>query len=124
MLKAAREAKPRHEARRHPGDVALIEAHAAGARPVDAGDEIEGRRLARPIRADERDDLAATDVEIDVVHRHEAAEALAQPHRFEKLAAPRRRRATQKRFAHLRLALLDLGRASRRAPEGRRDERP
>ena len=44
-----------------------------------AGDDVEERRLARAVGADEADDRALGDVEVDRAHRDEAAEALRDP---------------------------------------------
>ena len=43
----------------------------------DAGHEVEGRALAGAVRPDERDDLAAVDVKVDVVDGDEAVKFLA-----------------------------------------------
>ena len=42
----------------------------------EPGDDRDERRLAGAVRAEEREDLAARDVEVDAVHRDEGAEAL------------------------------------------------
>ena len=44
-----------------------LESDATGARPQQAGDGLQQRRLAGAVRADQRDDLALHDVEADVV---------------------------------------------------------
>ena len=44
-----------------------------------AGDDVEQRRLAGAVRAEDRAPLAVRDVEIDVTHGVEAAEAPADP---------------------------------------------
>ena len=54
------------------------EADPPGARPEDARDQIEGRRLARAVRANQADELALGDAEVDAVQRADAAEALAE----------------------------------------------
>ena len=74
--------------RRQARDVVPLEADAAGCRLVDAADEIEDRRLAGAVRADDREDLALVDAEADAVDRLDAAEMhgqifdLEQCHRF------------------------------------------
>ena len=45
-------------------------------RRVDAGDEVEERRLAGAVRADHADDLALVDVQVELVDAREPAEAL------------------------------------------------
>ena len=44
-----------------------------------AGDDVEERRLARPVGTDEAHDRALGDVEVDRAHRDEAAEPLRDP---------------------------------------------
>ena len=46
--------------------------------PHDAGQAVEERALARPVRADDGADLAALHLEIDAVERGQAAEADGQ----------------------------------------------
>ncbi|MNQ40279.1 hypothetical protein D3C85_539270 [compost metagenome] len=60
-----------------PGDLAR-------GRRVDAADQVEHRRLARAVRADEREHLAAPHVEAHLVDRQHAAEAHAQVFRGKK----------------------------------------
>ena len=43
-------------------------------RLVDAGDQVEERRLPGAVRADHADDLALVDVEVEIVDDREAAE--------------------------------------------------
>src|SRR5699024_7765216 len=55
-----------------PGDVDVVDVHAAPVGAVEAADEIEQRRLARAGAPDERDELTGCDVEVDPpqgVHR-------------------------------------------------------
>jgi hypothetical protein len=47
--------------------------------PIEPGHEVEQRGLAGTVRADDADQLAFGEVEIDGVHRGEAAEAARQP---------------------------------------------
>ncbi len=63
--------------RRLAGDVLAEERRPARRRLVDAGQHVEERRLARAVRPDQRDHLAARHREVDVVDRDEAAELLA-----------------------------------------------
>ena len=50
----------------------------AGGRLVEAGDEVEHRRLAAARGADQADELARADVEVDVVERRDGAAAGAE----------------------------------------------
>ena len=49
-----------------------------GAGRQDAGDDVEERRLARPVRTDDRLAIARADLQADAAHGVETAEALAQ----------------------------------------------
>ena len=53
--------------RRQPDDALAVEEDVAAVGRVDAGDEVEERRLARAVRADEAHDLAVADVEVQLV---------------------------------------------------------
>ena len=53
-----------------------VEADLAGIGPVDAGEDLHQRRLAGAVLADERDDLAARDVEVHLVQRDDAGKTL------------------------------------------------
>ncbi len=59
------------------------EAHVAIRRLEDAGDDVEDRRLARAVRPDQPEDLAAIDVKVDGVEGSHAAEAHRQPGEIE-----------------------------------------
>src|SRR5690349_4101570 len=70
----------------------------AGIGAVIAGNEMEARRLAGAVGADERHGLALGDRKAQILHRAQAAEALAQiadderlSHRAPPRPAPRRR---------------------------------
>ena len=63
---------------RHAGDVLVLEDDRARRRLVDARDHVEERRLAGAVRADQADDRAPLDREVDVVDGDEAAELLAE----------------------------------------------
>ena len=85
-----------------------VEDDPAGRRPVEAGEAVEERRLARAVRADERDDRLLGHAERDVVDRDEAAEDLRDVRGLEQGAAaavesPRRaaRCAARSCLAHL-----------------------
>ena len=75
-------------------DLAAVEQHPALVGPVDAGDDLDQRRLAGAVLAHQRVDLAGLEVERDVVERLDAGEGLAraldgEPH----LSRPRPHRA-------------------------------
>ncbi len=75
-LERAGEPAPRRLERVLARHVLAGEADRAGGGLVDAGDEVDERRLPRPVRADEADDLALLQRERDVVGRLDAAERL------------------------------------------------
>jgi hypothetical protein len=52
--------------------------HLARSRPGQPEDHVNGRCLARAIRAEERDDLTRGDVQVDALDRLDRAEALVQ----------------------------------------------
>ena len=54
----------------------------------DAGDDVEQRRLARAVRADDRLAVAREDLQVDVLDRVQAAEALRQALQLETSALP------------------------------------
>ena len=58
------------------GDVAAVEQHAAARRALEAGDHAQAGRLARARRPEQREELAARDVEVDAVDGDERAEVL------------------------------------------------
>ena len=68
-----------------PDDLRPVEDDRARIRMVDAGDLVEERRLAGAVGADQGDDRAARDREVDVVRRDEAAELLADLRRDEQV---------------------------------------
>ena len=78
VLERAADAERGDRVRRLVGDVDAVEQDRARGRLVDPGELVEERRLAGAVRADQRDDRAARDREVDVVRRDEAAELLAQ----------------------------------------------
>ena len=67
---ARRPGRARLISRRRPGPAIsrVLEAHAAAARPQQAGDQLEQRRLAGAVGADQRDDLAGVDAEVGALH--------------------------------------------------------
>jgi hypothetical protein len=54
----------------------VLEEDVAVVRPVHAGDEVEERRLAGAVRADDADDLTLGDVQVEILDHGEPAEAL------------------------------------------------
>src|SRR4029077_14440354 len=66
-LVRAPDAGVRHAVRGQSADLRAAKAHRAGARLQRAGDEIEGRALARAVRADQAEDLALGHLEGDVL---------------------------------------------------------
>ena len=78
----------RGEARRAPVDQDL-----AGVRLIDAGDDLDQRRLARAVLAEQRVNLAGADVERDAAQRAHAGKALLEVAHLEQRGGRRRRRA-------------------------------
>ena len=58
-------------------DELAVELDGPGIRGVHAGEHLDERRLARAVVADEGDDLALVDPEVDVGERLDRAEVLA-----------------------------------------------
>jgi hypothetical protein len=77
-LESVRRQFLRHEADQRPrgaivfDDIMTLGEHASRARPDDAADDADQRRLAGAIGAEQSEYLAATDVERDVAQRGEA----------------------------------------------------
>jgi hypothetical protein len=69
--------------RRQARDVARVLPHLAGALHLEAGDDAQQRRLAAARGAEEADELAAGDAQVDVLQRRESAEGLADVAQFE-----------------------------------------
>ena len=73
--------------RRQAGHVGAVEDDAAGSGRKQSADQVDDRALARAVRADEAENFAARDREIDAVDRANAAEMLAEAfeikHRFD-----------------------------------------
>ena len=74
VLKRPCEACPAPPAGPPARDVAALELDAAARRPVEAAEDVHERRLAGAVRADQSDDLAATQLERDVPERVHARE--------------------------------------------------
>ncbi len=60
--------------RRSAEEALAVEDDVARVRAVEASDDVEGRRLARPVRPDQPGDLTLPDVERHVVERDDAPE--------------------------------------------------
>src|SRR5207244_10530202 len=63
---------------REPGNLAAIEPDAAGGRAQHAGQTVERRALAGPVRSDNRANLLARDLEVDLVERGQPAKTDGQ----------------------------------------------
>ena len=78
-------------------DRRAVEQHLAGVRPVQARDDVEGRRLAGAVRPDQAGDVPFLDLERHAVERDDSAEAqgdvpyLEEGHPQETLNGPRAR---------------------------------
>ena len=82
-LERANQAEPRHVGRRHRRDVLPLVEDLARRRLQKLGQEIEAGRLAGPVRADQRVNAAAADLERDVANGKETREFLGQSVGFE-----------------------------------------
>jgi hypothetical protein len=67
LLRHVRDAEPADLARRVPRDRLAVEHDRAAARREQAGDRLHERRLACAIRAEDRDDLARPDAQVDAL---------------------------------------------------------
>ena len=78
-LEGARDAFARHAMDRKAGDILAREDHLARVRLQHAGDQVEQRRLAGAVRADDGANLAGLELHVDRVDGDERAEAPCQP---------------------------------------------
>ena len=78
VLERARDPALDDEVRRQTGDVLAEEQDVPAVGRVHAGDQVEERRLAGAVRADQGDDAAGLDAEVHVLDRGDAAEGLEQ----------------------------------------------
>src|SRR5207244_3512450 len=101
VLERAADARLRDRVGRLGRDVDSVEDDRPGGRLVDAGQHVEERRLPRAVRADQADDRALRDREVEVVDREETAELLAHARRDEQIV-PRLRLRLWRRLAHPR----------------------
>ena len=91
-------------------DLAAVDPDRARVRPVDAGDDLDQRRLAGAVLAQKRMHLAGMDVEADIVQRPHAGKRLAQA--FDR----QHRRPGFGTFSALRCIGPPCARASRAGP--------
>src|SRR5213594_739722 len=82
-LERAGHAETRQAHRADAADLAVLEAHAARARPRDAGEDVDQRRLAGAVGPDDRDELARVDPEAHAVKGAELSVELPEPVRLE-----------------------------------------
>ena len=82
-LERAHQAEARHVGRRHRRDVLPLVEDLTGRRLQELGQQIEARRLAGPVRTDQRMNAAAADPEIDIANGKETREFLGQSVGFE-----------------------------------------
>jgi hypothetical protein len=69
VLKRSRQARAPAALRRPARDLAALELDRAARREVEAGDQVDERRLAGAVRTDQPDDLFPPELEIDAVER-------------------------------------------------------
>ena len=79
VLEGARDALLDETMRRLSGDVAPRVAHRAARGREESGDDVEGRRLAGAVRADDGPDRTLLDLQLEAVHRHQTTEPARQP---------------------------------------------
>src|SRR3990170_8620403 len=87
-------------------------------RPVDPGDDLDERGLARPVLAHERVDLAGPDREMDVLERLDAGELLADA-----LELEQGRHAASRRFDRRTMPDAAVPACARPRPPARPSER-
>jgi hypothetical protein len=75
VLERAADARGREPVRRQPRELSILEEHAALAWQVDAGEQVQERRLARAIGPDDGVHHAGRELEAHVLHGVHAAEA-------------------------------------------------
>ena len=110
MLEHHAEPFPRDLVRGKAGNVLALKNHIAGGRPLDAHDRLHRGRLAGSVRADQAEDFAGAQIEIEVLDGGEAAEALGQAADLEN------RRVVGSRVHHERAS---RDRAAPRKPPGK-----
>ena len=83
-LKRSHQTTRRKMMLRQQADVLAEEEHTTGARPLDARDDIEERRLAGTVRADQAGDLSNRQIEIHARDGFQAAIGFSEPSHLEK----------------------------------------
>src|SRR4029079_9780344 len=78
-LERARKTQTRQPLRRKAGDRLPVEANLARIGPIEPGHQVEQGCLAAAVRADNADQIALGEVEIDLVDGGQSAEASRQP---------------------------------------------
>jgi hypothetical protein len=104
LLRQVADAEARPQIHRQPRDVALAQPDAPAVGALQADDHVEGRRLPRPVRAEQAHHLARLDVQAHAVHH------APPPVRLDETARRQRDRRRQTRRArHVIGAHLALG---------------
>ena len=75
FLEGSAEPHPRPSGGTELRDVLVPEEDPAGARRPQPRADVEGRRLARPIRTDQSGDMTSSRLEAEIMHGHQTAEA-------------------------------------------------
>src|ERR1700720_651628 len=83
MLEHHAKAFARDLVRRQASDALALEDDVARCRALDPHDRFHRGRFAGAVRADQAENLAGMHMEVEVLHRREAAEAFRQPADFE-----------------------------------------
>src|SRR5580692_1278546 len=83
MLEHHAKALARDLVRRQAGEVLALEEDFARCRAFDPHDRLHGGRFAGAVRPDQAENLAGVNLEVEILHRREAAEAFGQPAHFE-----------------------------------------
>src|SRR5271170_3581584 len=84
MLEHHAYAEPRDSVWRPARDLDAVDAHRPAIRPLDAENRLHHRRLARPVRPDQTENLASLHGKADVLHGGKPAEALIESLDLEK----------------------------------------
>src|SRR5581483_9075803 len=109
-LERARDAGVVDALRRQPGDVPVAQPNPPGGRAVDAGNGVEKSGLAGAVRADQPDDLAFVELEIEAAQRSQTAEAHRQTlHREHR----RHQRLQPGKYSRMRRGINPSGRKRR-----------
>src|SRR5271154_7474294 len=78
MLEHHAYAEPRDSVWRPARDLDAVDAHRPAVRPLDAENRLHHRRLARPVRPDQTENLASIHGKADVLHGGKPAEPLIE----------------------------------------------